>query len=110
MARAKRTMKLFFNPFNIFKPSFVAQRILDGLDKYPLPDWDWSTAYDYYQHPKLSYKIYLSYPCLYAVCGLELGYFDAKRVDSKCKSQIKAAEKLAGHMAQVKVIRQILKS
>ena len=103
-------MKLFFNPFNIFKPSPVAQKILDDLDKYPFNDWDESTSYHLYKHPKLSYQIYLTYPCLYAVCGLELGYFDTKRVDSKCKSQIKAAEKLAGHMAQVKVIRQILKS
>lgn len=101
-------MNISLNPFNIFKPSPVAQKILDDLDKYPLPDWD--DYHIYFKHPKLSYQIHLTLYCCHEVCGLELGYFDSKRVDSKCKSQIKAAEKLARDMKQVMVISQILKS
>lgn len=101
---------MLFNPFFIFKPSPVAQRVLDDLDKYPLNDWDWSTSYHLYKHPKLSYKIYRNYCCLYRVCDLELSHFDAKRIDSKCQSQIQAAEKLAKDMAQAEVISQILKT
>lgn len=104
-------LKLLFNPFNIFKPSPVAQKILSDLNKYPLNVWDCSISSLYYEHPKLSYEIYLNYySFVYRVYNLNLGYFDLKRVDFKCKSQIRAAEKLARDMEQDKVISKILKS
>ena len=100
---------MLLNPFFIFKPSPVAQKILDDLEKYPVNDWDWSTAYHSYKHSNLSYQIYQNFCGVYTVCGLELGCFDSKRVDSKCKKQIKAAEKLAKSINQEKTILEILK-
>lgn len=103
-------LKLLFNPFNIFKPSPVAQKILDDLDRYPLNDWDWAYTCHYYANPSLSYKIYLNYSYGYQVVGLKLGYFDQKRLDSKCKKQIEEAEKLAEEMESMEVVEKIMKS
>lgn len=102
-------MKISFNPFFIFKPSPVAQKILDDLDKYPLNDWDWFRG-GFYKNTNLPYEIYQDFGGRYAIWNLRLGYFDSMRVDSKCKSQIIAAKKLARDMIQDKVISEILKS
>lgn len=102
-------LNISFNPFSIFRPSKVAQKILDDLDKYPLNDWDWFRG-GIYKNTNLAYEIYQDFCGVYRVWNLQLGYFDTARIDYKCKNQIKAAEKLARDMAEDKVISQILKS
>ena len=118
-------MKLSLNPFCIFKPSPVAQKILDDLDKYPITTWLRKSAspltlatllanpFESYTHSALSYSIrFCWYNDHYYISDsdLNLTCFDFWRINSKCKSQAQAAARLRNEKLQAKAAARILET